>query len=224
MLQAQLIRNLTRQVLTDATDAGPRVYGSPILPLRRDRPLPALSVYTLNDAQEPLGESGPYQLRHHLDIVIEAVTELATDPSQTADDRLQLDACAPVDALVEQVKETLYPNPLWYGALKLSPIHRIVERREFANIIDSDRRTAAAIITLTVVYDEIFEPNPPDFFYLGMVGVDMIKPFNPNLAPIGPDGQIDVTVRIPTSGTLWLVTNRTLEQQLTNRARQPPLQ
>jgi hypothetical protein len=204
MLPAEQIRNTTRNLLVSVTDAGTNVFSSPILPLRRERPLPCLSVYTQRDHMVPLnGDSGCFQFRHHLDVTIEAVAETFSDITQTAGDRLQLDACTPADSLIEQVRAALYPNPLWYTALELSSIGGDDVRYEFGSILDTDRRTVAAILTVTVIFDEYFPPVVTDEFHIAYITVDCIEPFNPNLAAIGPDGQVEVTLQVPKSGTLW---------------------
>jgi hypothetical protein len=216
MLWRQVIRDTTVGLLLNTTDAGPRVYTSPILPLRRDRVLPAISVYTLTDVVTPLGESGPWELEHNLDVAIECVVEFPTDPNDSADQRLTADAQVPLDQLCEQVEAQLAYKPQWYRPL-LIDIVRSTTRITPASVQDADRRTMSAVITYTVAYVEICDPQIDDQLNLVDIQIDVIDPAaDPNVtghptAPPdgypggypGPDGRIEVHLTVPKTGTLW---------------------
>jgi hypothetical protein len=216
MLWRQYIREQTVAALRGETDAETRVYTSPVLPLRRERPLPALSVYTLNDVVTPLGDSSAWELQHALDLVVEVVVELQTDPDWTEEQRLAADVCAPLDRLCEQVEQCLYYNPQWYVPLKLD-VSRAGTRITIGQVQDTDRRTASAVLTYTVVYVEIVEPDLVDDLLAVDLQVDVIDPAadpnvdgHPTTPPDGypggypgPDGRIEVHLRVPKDGTLW---------------------
>src|SRR4029077_7446554 len=99
VLRRRRMRDLTIACLVNQTDALDRVYPTPVLPWRRERPLPAIGVYTLNERAVPLGlgNMGPMQLRQSLTITIEALVELLADETATADERLRLDTATPLD-------------------------------------------------------------------------------------------------------------------------------
>jgi hypothetical protein len=218
MLWRQVIRDTTVALLSGQTDAETRVYTSPVLPLRRERPLPTLSVYTLNEVTTPLGESGPFELQHDLDLSIECVVELATPPDWTEEQRLKADVCAPLDRLCEQVDRCLQYNVNWYQPLKLDIVRRTT-RTTVGQVSETDRRTATAVMIYTVVYTEIVEPDIPDELLYVDLQVDVIDPAcdpntegHPTDPPDGypggcpgPDGRIEVHLRVPKTGTLWPV-------------------
>jgi hypothetical protein len=221
MLQRQIIRERTVALLTGRTAAGPRVYPTPILPWRRERPLPAIGVYTLNEGSAALGTSGPYQFRQTLDVMIEVLTECVMPASATAEERLFFDVAAPVDALCEEIEAVLLDTPDWYLAAP-DPVtgHRDIlfetatrwpTRIELGRVEDTDRRTAAATITAPVVFTCIHEPAIPDRYERMHVDVDMIDPGadpnttgHPTTPPNGypggypgPDGRIELTLDLP---------------------------
>jgi hypothetical protein len=217
VLNRTLIRNTTVAILKAAnTAAGDRVYPSPILPWRRERPLPAIGVYTQGERSTPLngGMSGPFQLRQSLDLTIECVVELPTDATLTPDDRLRLDTAAPLDALCAEVTRALLPNPLWYGAGTVEGFDGLegwATRIELGRVEDTDRRTAAAIIYAIPTYVCIAEPTIDDRLEVVGILVDMIDPAadpnttgHPTTPPDGypggypgPDGRIELELVVP---------------------------
>lgn len=213
----QAIREITIDVLKAArTAADDRIYPTPILPWRRDRPLPAIGVYTLDERGSPItagsSNAGPFQLHQALELRIEVLVELATDATATADERLRLDTCAPLDALCEQIERATRRNPNWYLPCdSFDGLDGWATHQELARVDESDRRTAAAAITATVSYTDIDEPEIEDAFLTARVKVDVIDPAcDPNIdghpteppdgypggCP-GPDGRIEVEFVVP---------------------------
>jgi hypothetical protein len=208
VLRRQHIREHTVAVLQAAqTAAGDRVYPSPVLPWRRERPLPAIGVYTKDErgvAPDGRGHSGPFQLRQSLELVIEALVELPTEAELTQDERLRLDTQAPLDALCAQISVALLSNPDWYAPIGEWPpplfdgLPARATRVEFGRVENTDRRTAAATITHTVTYGCVAEPNIKDDFLVAFFDVDVIDPAaDPNIKYPGPDGRIEVTFTAP---------------------------
>jgi hypothetical protein len=217
MLQRQIIREATVDQLYGRTAAGPRVYPTPILPWRRERPLPAIGVYTLREGSESLGESGPFQLRQTLELAIEVITETETPPDVSPEARLLVDAAAPLDALCEEIEAALLANRLWYQHFE--NVAGWESRQELARVDESDRRTAAATITARVTFTCIHEPVIPDRFLRMHIDVDLIDPAadpnttgHPTEPPDGypggypgPDGRIEARFDLPKPGDppLW---------------------
>jgi len=211
----QAIREITLDVLKAArTAAEDRVYPTPILPWRRERPLPAIGVYTLDERGTPItagvSNAGPFQLHQALELRIEVLVELETDAATTADERLRLDTCAPLDALCEQIERATRRNPNWYLPCEsLDALDGWNTHQELARVDESDRRTAAATITATVSYTDIDEPEIDDKLEQVHVRVDVIDPAaDPNTPPVwppdgypggypGPDGRIEVEFYVP---------------------------
>jgi hypothetical protein len=233
VLNRTIIRDTTVAILkAAATAAGDRVYPTAIVPWRRERPLPAIGVYTLGERSAPLngGFSGPFQLRQSLELTIECLVELPTDATLTPDERLRLDTSAPIDALCGEVTRALLPNPLWYGAGKpegFDGLEGWATRIELGRVEDTDRRTAAAIITATPSYMCVAEPTIDDRLEVVGFGVDMIDPAadpntegHPTTPPDGypggypgPDGRIELefVVPRPTDPPLWPVAEEELD-------------
>jgi hypothetical protein len=217
MLQRQIIREATVDQLYGRTAAGPRVYPTPILPWRRERPLPAIGVYTLHEGSEALGDSGPFQFRQTLDVMIEVITELETPADISAEARLLADAAAPLDALCEEIENVLLANRLWYQHFET--VGRWETRIELARVDESDRRTAAATITAPVVFTCIHEPEITDRYERMHIDIDLIDPAadpnttgHPTEPPDGypggypgPDGRIEARLDLPKPGDppLW---------------------
>jgi len=212
----QAIREITLDVLKAArTAAEDRVYPTPILPWRRERPLPAIGVYTLDERGTPISGSGvanagPFQFHQSLELRIEVLTELETDPATTADERLRLDTCVPLDMLCEQIERATRRNPNWYLPCDgIDALEGWATHQELARVDESDRRTAAATITATVTYTDIDEPEIEDKLEQVHVRVDVIDPAaDPNTPPVwppdgypggypGPDGRIEVEFTVP---------------------------
>jgi hypothetical protein len=224
MLQRQLIRERAVTVLYGRTAAGPRVYPTPILPWRRERPLPAIGVYTLHEGSESLGESGPFQFRQTLDVTVEVITECETPPDISPEARLLVDVCAPLDALCEEIEDALFGTVEWYllppdpvtgkRAVLFEQAARNETRIELGRVEDTDRRTAAATITIPIVFTCIHEPEIVDRYERMHVDVDVIDPAadpnttgHPTTPPEGypggypgPDGRIEVTFDLPRPG------------------------
>jgi hypothetical protein len=220
MLQRQLIRERTVTLLTGATAAGSRVYPTPILPWRRERMLPAIGVYTLHEGSTALGESGPYQFRQTLDLVIEVLTEYVMPTDATADARLFVDTQAPLDDLCEEIETALQGTVDWYllppdaagkRAVLFEKVDRWETRIELGRVEDTDRRTAAATITAPIVFTCINDPAIVDRYERMHVDVDFIDPAadpnttgHPTTPPDGypggypgPDGRIEHTFDLP---------------------------
>jgi hypothetical protein len=200
MVHRQRVRQATVAALLHATAAGDRVYPTPIVPGRRERPLPAIGVYTLAEAATPWGESGPWQLRQELDLVIEALIEVVTPSELDAEARLRIDTATPLDALCWEITDALLSNPAWYGdqGAAIDGISRWSTRCELARVDEADRRTAAATITATVTYTCVAEPRVIDRFERLHLDVDVIDPAaDPNIRYPGPDGRIEVEALIP---------------------------
>jgi hypothetical protein len=216
----QAIREITIDVLKAArTDAADRVYPTPILPWRRERPLPAIGVYTLDERGTPmtLGGSnmGPFQFRQSLELRIEVVVELPTDADQTPDERLRLDTAVPLDRLCAQVERATRRNPDWYIPCdSIEGIEAWWTHQELGRVEDTDRRTAAAIVTALVNYTDIDEPEIADRLEDVGIAVDVIDPAadpnttgHPTEPPPhypggypGPDGRIEVEFNVPGPG------------------------
>jgi hypothetical protein len=222
------IRQITVDVLKAArTDAADRVYPTAILPWRRERPLPAIGVYTLDERGTPLttggvANSGPFQLHQTLELRIEVLVELPTESSLTPEERLRLDTAVPLDALCEQVEAATRRNPDWYTPCEsFDGLEGWLTRQELGRVEDTDRRTAAAIITASVAYTDIDEPTIVDRLEVVGFTVDVIDPAadpnvdgHPTTPPDGypggypgPDGRIEVTFDVPrpTDPPLWPV-------------------
>ena len=217
ILRRRVMRDLTIACLMNATDAADRVYPTPIVPWRRERPLPAIGVYTLGERAVPLGlgNMGPIQLRQSLTITIEALVEQLTDNTQTPDDRLRIDTATPLDTLCAQISCALLPNPTWLDPIE--GLERWETRIELGRVDETERRTAAATITATVNYTCIAEPVIADYLGTVWLDVDVIDPAadpnttgHPTTPPDGypggypgPDGRIEVqfpvTLPPPTS-------------------------
>jgi hypothetical protein len=224
----QAIRTITVDVLKAArTDADVRVYPTPIIPQRRDRPLPAIGVYTLDERGTPLApgvsNSGPFQFHQTLDLRIEVLVELPTDSSLSPADRLELDTCATLDRLCDQIERATRRNPDWYTPCDgPDGLDSWTTHQELGRVEDTDRRTAAAIITGLVTYTDIDEPDILDELQLVRTGVDVIDPAadpnttgHPTDPPAGypggypgPDGRIEVQFDVPGPGDppLWPAT------------------
>lgn len=215
-LRRQTIREHTVAILQAAgTDAGDRVYPSPILPWRRERPLPAIGVYTLDErgvAFDGKGNSGPFQLRQALELVVEVLVELPTDSTLDQDARLRLDTQATLDAMCAQITVALFGNPEWYAPRGTFPpplfdgLQSRTTHVQFGRVENTDRRTAAASITHVLLYACVAEPVIVDDFVLAYFDVDVIDPAaDPNIKYPGPDGRIELmfTAPGPNDPPLW---------------------
>lgn len=220
-LRRQTIREHTVAILQAAgTAAGDRVYPTPILPWRRERPLPAIGVYTLEErgvAPDGKGVNGPFQLTQSLQLVLDVIVELPTDPSQDQEERLSLDTQAPLDELCAQITLALLTNPAWYNPnRKPPPLFDGLQSRTTHGVpgpVDkTDRRTMAARITHVLLYGCVAEPllvdpweppgtEPPGvtpLLRLSFFDVDVIDPAaDPNIRYPGPDGRIEVRFKAP---------------------------
>lgn len=215
-LRRQHIREHTVAILQAAgTAAGDRVYPSPVLPWRRERPLPAIGVYTRDErgvAPDGHGHSGPFLLRQSLELVIEALVETIGDPSSGQDERIRIDSQAPLDALCAQISVALLTDPEWYAPRGEFPpplfdgLSTRSTHVEFGRSDNSDRRTAAATITHVLTYGCLAVPSVKDNFTVAFFDVDVIDPAaDPNIKYPGPDGRIEVTFTAPGPGDepLW---------------------
>lgn len=220
VLHRRTLRDLTIASLLNQTDAGDRVYPTPILPWRRDRPVPAIGVYTLRERGVPPGQGNltAIQLRMSTEITIEAVVEVATDETQTADDRQRIDTASPLDQLCAQIQVTLSQAFLtqspWIDATE--GIESLDTRIDLARVDESERRTAAATIVWVVNWSCIADPVIVDDFLTAWLDVDVIDPAadpnttgHPTTPPDGypggypgPDGRTEVQFNVslpPTS-------------------------
>src|SRR5215813_14436998 len=115
MLERQEIRLATVAVLSGRTAAGDRVYPTQILPWRRPLPLPAIGVYTLEERGEAVGVGleGAFMMHYTLSLAIDCVVSTDDDPKEPAA-RLMIDSAARLDALCEEIVNTLLRTPAWY--------------------------------------------------------------------------------------------------------------
>src|SRR5215813_14224076 len=186
MLERQEIRLATVAVLSGRTAAGDRVYPTQILPWRRPLPLPAIGVYTLEERGEAVG----------------AGLEGAA--------RLMVDSAAPLDALCEEVVQTLLRTPAWYkratavgGRLqRFEAVPRLDTTQTPGRVEDTDQRTMAAQIQATVTYTCEYPPYVDEVDLCRVcVDFDVIEPAaDPNVKFPGPDGRIEVELEIPRPG------------------------
>lgn len=210
MLDRQRIRLSTVDVLKAAgTAAGDRVYPTAIIPWRREMPLPAIGVYTLDEAGEGIdgGIVGAFQLRFTLKLAIELVVETPTTPDLEPAARLMIDSQAALDALCEQVTNALLPNPAWYRMPAnghTCAMFQGVERWDFGGALgrveDTDRRTMGGTITAALTYGRNYDPTITDDFCTVHLDVDVIDPAaDPNIKYPGPDGRIEIEALFPRS-------------------------
>jgi hypothetical protein len=177
MEERSKIRRLTADLLTGATDAGPRVYRSRTLPPKRPE-FPLVLVYALNEDMTGGEGSGAPQFEHRLTLVVECGV-LGSD--EDADDRL--------DRLCSQILERLLSSPEWVG--EFSRIGRIATTIAMPDEGDDDY--IGAVIQIDGTYATEWPPRVDAV--LGSVGfrVDAIDPADPNRAPDGgPDGRIEI--------------------------------
>jgi hypothetical protein len=213
MLERQLIRAQTVAQLSGRTRAGDRVYPTMILPWRRELPLPALGVYTLEEPGEAInggGTAGPFMIRSTLRLVVEAVTRTPAPADLEPAARLMIDSAAELDALYEEVCTALLPNPDWYAPFdpamrRRVPLFEAVERWDWsgalARVEDTDQRTTAGSLTATIRYTCEYAHVCPEDFCRVQLDVDVIDPAaDPNVKYPGPDGRIEVALRVPRPG------------------------
>jgi hypothetical protein len=212
MLDRQDIRLATVATLQAAqTDAGNRVYPTWILPWRRELPLPAIGVYTLDENGEGIdgGIVGAFQIRYALKLCIEVVVATPGDPGLEPAARLMLDSQAPLDALCEQITDALLRNPAWYlqrwnghWCARFQGVERWETAIVLGRVEDTDQRTLGAQITATLTYGRNYDPVVTDDFCRVNLDVDVIDPAaDPNIKYPGPDGRIEVSLRVPRDGT-----------------------
>jgi hypothetical protein len=224
MLHSRLLRDLAVTALLGKTLAGDRVYPTPVVPWRRERPLPAIGVYTFAERGVPLGglgNMGPIQLRQSCELTIEALVEVVTDPALDAEARLRLDTAVPLDQLCAQISvllsQAFVMDPAWLAAIE--GLERWERRYDVPRVDEADRRTIAATLTATLNYTCIAEPVITDKFLTAWFDVDVIDPAaDPNVTghptepPAGypggypgPDGRIEVEFHVPPPGAppLW---------------------
>jgi hypothetical protein len=221
VLHSRVLRDLAVQTLLGATDAADRVYPTPIMPWRRDRPLPAIGVYTLTERGAPMGMGNmtAIQLRQSLDLTIEALVEVVTDETLDADARQRIDTATPLDELCAQISVALAQSFLTDRAWKIEGLERFDRRYDLARVDESDRRTAGATLTATLNYTCIAEPLITDNLLGLWFNVDVIDPAadpnttgHPTTPPDGypggypgPDGRVEVHFVVPGPGDppLW---------------------
>jgi hypothetical protein len=210
MLDRQDIRLATVAVLKAAqTDAGDRVYPTWILPYRRELPLPAIGVYTLDESGEGINGAvaGAFQFHYALKLVIELVAA-SSDATLEPAARLMLDSQAGLDVLCEQVSDATLRNPAWYKYIhdgricqRFSGIDRWDTALVAGRVEDTDQRTMGAQISATLRFERQWDPIITDDFCRLNLDVDVIDPAaDPNIKYPGPDGRIEVRVEIPRTG------------------------
>jgi hypothetical protein len=209
------IRETTVALLQAAqTFAADRIYPTAILPWRRERPLPAIGVYTLDEAGTAVegGHSGPLGIEYALELRIEIVVETESAADQTPDARMRIDSAALLDGLCDQVTEALLPS-VPFRAL-IEAVSAWSTKQEPARAEDSDRRTMAATITGMLRYTCWYEPVITDDLCGVRLQVDVIDPAadpnttgHPTTPPDGypggypgPEGRIEVDLTIPRPG------------------------
>jgi|SRR5215813_7467923 len=212
MLERQEIRLATVAVLSGRTAAGDRVYPTQILPWRRPLPLPAIGVYTLEERGEAVGAGleGAWMMHYTLTLAIDVLvsTEVAAELEPAA--RLMVDSAAPLDALCEEVVQTLLRTPAWYkratavgGRLqRFEAVPRLDTTQTPGRVEDTDQRTMAAQIQATVTYTCEYPPYVDEVDLCRVcVDFDVIEPAaDPNVKFPGPDGRIEVELEIPRPG------------------------
>src|SRR5215475_9465266 len=215
MLDRQDIRLATIAALTGKTAAGDRVYPTPILPWRRDWPLPAIGVYTTEEAGEGIdgGIVGAFQFRYSLRLQIECVVATPGDAQLDPVSRLMVDSQADLDALLEDVTTNLLCNPDWYRKLdptspsgwcmRFEGVERWDTTCSLARVEDSDVRTMSGQIAATLTYERHYDPvEVLDDLCRVDLDVDVIDPAaDPNVQYPGPDGRIEVALVIPPTPT-----------------------
>ena len=213
MLDRQGIRLATVAVLQAAgTDAGDRIYPTWILPYRRELPLPAIGVYTLDETGEGVdgGIVGAIQIRYALKLAIEIVVATPGDPALEPAARLMVDSQAALDTLCEQVTDALLRNPAWYllhptpagWCARFSGVERWETTVVAGRVEDTDQRTMGARIEATLTYGRNYDPIVTDDLCRVGVNVDVIDPAaDPNIKYPGPDGRIEVRFDLPRDGT-----------------------
>jgi hypothetical protein len=208
MLRRQDIRLATVATLSGKTAAGDRVYPTWILPWRRELPLPAIGVYTLDETGEGVdgGIVGAFQIRFALKLVLEVVIATPVAPDLEPAARLMVDSQAALDDLCDEITNTLLRNPAWYtmrdvdGHLcaRFQGVERWDTQSTLGRVDDTDQRTMAAQITATLTYGENYDPLITDDFCRAHLDVDVIDPAaDPNIKYPGPDGRIEVELMIP---------------------------
>jgi hypothetical protein len=154
-----------------------RVFDSRQPQIRRDM-LPAVRVYTSDSAQ---GRSIS---------IPDFLTTTTLVVQIVADDITDARSAATVDTLCEAVKTRLLCDPKWLVLFeRVTSIDTEIERN-----VEGESRTTVATLTFALQVSEYYEPVIPDMLEHLHVDVDVIRPaFDPNLAPRGPDGRIEVS-------------------------------
>jgi hypothetical protein len=208
MLDRHVIRLATVAVLKAAgTAAGDRVYPTPIIPYRRELPLPAIGVYTLDETGEGIdgGVVGAFQFRYALKLAIDVIVETPVAQDLEPAARLMVDSQQSFDNLCEQITNALLPNPAWY-TLHVNghscAMFQGVERWETTGVLgrveDTDRRTMGGTINAVLTFGRNYDPVIPDFLCRLHFDVDVIDPAaDPNIRYPGPDGRIEVEFMVP---------------------------
>lgn len=174
------IRRKTVEALLGATDAGERVYRTRRRPGTEDE-LPALLVYALDEEMTPSGDSGSEPaFDHSLTLAVEVVVSAGPD----ADEGL--------DRLCGQILDRLLRDPKWLdlaGDVDRIDTHTVLPK-------DGDRDYLGAVIKIILKYATLWPPRVPDVLSSARLGIGAVDPFDPNLAPVGPDGRIEVEAEI----------------------------
>lgn len=178
--QRQVIREAVKAQLLGRTAAGPRVFETRELPLKRLE-LPALSVYALEEAVDAASAStAPRELKRRLQLAIEGVVVLGAD----IDDAL--------DALALQVERAVDADETFGGAASDS----ILTSTEIGIKTEAERPTGHIRLTYAVTYftdapAAADQPTLQDF-----LTADVKTNLSGTTAP-GNQAEDRVTVRVP---------------------------
>lgn len=166
--------------LLDELGSFVQVFDSRLAQISRDM-LPVARVYT---AQNSVGRS--INIPDFLATTTLTVQIIAEDITDEA-------SAFRVDKLIHEVKEWLLGDPDFLQMYeRVASIDTDIERS-----IEGESRTTVATVSFALTISEYYEPRVPDRLETVHMDIDMIRPWDPNRAPIGPDGAIEATVLLP---------------------------
>jgi hypothetical protein len=132
--QRQIIRQAVKTALLGATAAGTRVFESRVYAWKSSE-LPAISVYTLEDAVDPESrKSAPMELERDLSLAIEAVVKAG----ENVDDAM--------DAICEEIERAMHRDDSLGGACSWS----VLRTTELDLVGNSDQVVGNARLTYQV--------------------------------------------------------------------------
>jgi hypothetical protein len=140
----QLIRAAAVDMLTGQTDAGSRVYRTRSLPVRKI-PLPAISVYTLEELVTPESvDTAPRELTRELPLLIEGWVRAG----ENVDDAM--------DELAVQIEAAMHADPY----LRDTAAESILDSTVMEVIEDGDREMGLIVLTYAVTYRTLAPEAP----------------------------------------------------------------